>query len=265
MTTLTPTAAVSARRAPLLPLLTQLVLAELRRLARNPMFALATLGFPILFFALFGLPAVHEKTAAGVNVGQYILVSFGTYSLLTLAMFSFGAAVASERTGGWLRLLRASPLPAPLYLLAKVIAALLFSALSLALLYAFAHFVGGVTLPAGQALLIAGKLLLGMVSLIALGLCIGFLANPTSASVIAQIISVLVSFGSGLFVPLDQLPKFVQNLAPYLPSYHLAQIGWNTLAGQGNDAPHWVWLAGYTLVFALVAAWAYRRDEARGE
>lgn len=266
MTLLTPTAAASTRRAPLLPLLTQLVLAELHRLTRNPMFAIGTLGFPIMFFALFGLPAVHERTASGANVGQFILVSFGTYSLLSVAMFSFGAAVATERIGGWLRLLRASPLPAALYLAAKIIAALLFSALGLTLLYLFAHFAGGVTFPAGQALLIAGKLLLGMIPLIALGLCIGFLASPASASVLANILSVLVSFGSGLFVPLEQLPKFMQSLAPYLPSYHLAQLGWNAVAGQGSgDTRHWVWLAGYTLVCGAVAAWAYRRDEARGQ
>ncbi|EYB69519.1 ABC transporter [Deinococcus phoenicis] len=266
MTTLTPTAAAPTRRAPVPPLLAGLVLAELRRLVRNPMFAIGTLGFPIMFFALFGLPAVHQTTESGANAGQYILVSFGTYSLLSVAMFSFGAAVATERMGGWLRLLRASPLPAPLYLAAKIIAALLFSALSLSLLSLFAHLAGGVTFPAGTGLLTGLKLLLGMIPLIALGLCIGFLASPASASVLANILSVIVSFGSGLFVPLDQLPKFMQALAPFLPSYHLAQLGWNAVSGQARgDAVHWVWLAGYTLVFGLVAAWAYRRDEARGQ
>lgn len=265
MTVLTPTAAAPAHRTPLLPLLAQLVLAELRRLFRNPMFAVGTLGFPIMFFALFGLPVIHQTLDSGANVGQYILVSFGTYSLLSLAMFSFGAAVAAERTGGWLRLLRASPLPAPLYLAAKGIAALLFSALSLTLLYAFAHFAGGVTLPLGKGILIAAQLLVGLLPLIALGLCIGFLASPASASVVANIISVLVSFGSGLFVPLEQLPRFVQNVAPYLPSYHLAQLGWNAVTGQGDNTVHWLWLAGHTLVFGLIAAWAYRRDEARGQ
>ena len=264
MTTLTPTLATTPRRAPLLPLLGQLVLAELRRMVRNPMFAMGTLGFPLIFFALFGLPNVHQKTAGGVDAGQYILVSFGTYSLLSLAMFSFGAAVAAERTGGWLRLMRAAPLPAPLYLGAKILAALCFSAVSLTALYLFAHFAGGVTFAAGQGLSIAAQLLVGMIPLIALGLCIGFLASPASASVGAQIISVLLSFGSGLFIPLEGLPKVVRDLGPYLTSYHLGGLGWNAVAGQ-QSGEHWVWLLGYTLVLGLLAAWAYRRDEARGQ
>ncbi|MFB9991749.1 ABC transporter permease [Deinococcus oregonensis] len=259
-------AAPSGRRAPLLPALAQLVLAELRRMIRNPMFAVGTLGFPILWFALFGLPNARETTDSGVNVGQYLIVSFGTYALLSLAMFSFGAAVAIERTGGWLRLLRASPLPAPLYFAAKILAALLFSALSLTLLYTFAHFAGGVTLPLGLALTVLGKLLLGMIPLIALGLCIGFLVNPAAASVMANVLSVLVSFASGLFVPLNQLPDVVQRAAPYLPGYHLAQLGWSAVAHDtAHDLTHWLWLAGFTVVFGSVAVWAMKRDEARGQ
>ncbi|UTA52275.1 hypothetical protein MSS93_14825 [Deinococcus radiodurans] len=69
--------------------------------------------------------------------------------------------------------------------------------MSLALLYAFAHFAGGVTLPLGLALLLAGKLLLGMIPLVALGLCIGFLASPQAAQILANILSVVMSFASG--------------------------------------------------------------------
>lgn len=258
--------APSAGRTPLLPALAQLILAELRRMSRNPMFAVGTLGFPVLWFALFGLPNVRYTMQDGSPVGQYLIVSFGTYALLSLALFSFGAAVATERRGGWLRLLRASPLPMGLYFAAKVVAGLLFSALSLGLLYAFAHFAGGVTLPPGLALLILAKLLLGMVALISLGLCLGFLVNPAAAQVLANVVSIIVSFASGLFVPLNQLPAAVQSLAPYLPGYHLAQLGWGTLARDtGGEWVHWLWLAGYTALFGALALWGVRRDETRGE
>ena len=62
-----------------------------------------------------------------------------------------------------------------------MVAALVFSAFSLTMLYTFAHFAGGVTLPPVLALTILGKLLLGCVPLIALGFMIGFLINPTAA------------------------------------------------------------------------------------
>jgi ABC-2 type transport system permease protein len=254
----------AGRTAPLLPALTQLTLAELRRMLRNPMFAAGTVGFPILFFALFGLPAVREVTEGGVNVGQIILVRFGIYSLLSLAMFSFGSGIAAERVGGWLRLLRASPMPSALFFAAKVLAALLFSTLALAALYAFAHFAGGVTMGAGLALLTLGKLLLGMVPLIALGLAVGFVANPQAAQITAQLVSVIMAFASGLFISFEGLPSFVRGLAPWLPAYHLGQIGVGTVAGQGAQEPgHWLALLAFTAVFGIVALRGMQRDESR--
>lgn len=259
-----PAPATDTRRAPRLRALGGLVLAELRRMLRNPMFAVGTIGFPVMFFALFGLSAVNETTASGLKVGPLILVNFGAYSLLSLAMFSFGSAVALERTGGWLRLLRASPLPAGVYFAAKVGAALLFSALSLGVLYTFAHVAGGVSIPAGTALLLLAKLLLGMVPLIALGLSIGFLVTPTGAQITANLVSVLMSFASGLFTPLDQMPAFVQKVAPYLPAYHLGAVARGTVAGQtAGEAGHWLALLGFAALFGALAAWGLKRDESR--
>ncbi|PNY81125.1 ABC transporter permease [Deinococcus koreensis] len=264
-----PLPTTAPRRAARLPALASLALAELRRMLRNPAFTVGTVGFPVMFFALFGLSAVNETTAQGLKVGPLILVNFGAYSLLSLAMFSFGSAVAAERTGGWLRLLRASPMPTGLYFAGKLIAALAFSALSLSVLYAFAHFAGGVTLPLGLALLLLGKLLLGMWPLVCLGLCIGFLVSPTAAQITANIVAVIMSFASGLFTPLDTMPDFVQGLAPFLPAYHLGAIARGTVAeglgaGQVSGEPgHWLALAAFALAFGALAAWGFRRDEAR--
>ncbi|UTA52276.1 hypothetical protein MSS93_14830 [Deinococcus radiodurans] len=90
---------VPARRTSALPVLAQLTLGELRRLLRSPMFTVGAIGFPVMFFALFGLPAVQEYGATDPHVGPVILTQFAAYSLLSLALFSFGAAVATERSG----------------------------------------------------------------------------------------------------------------------------------------------------------------------
>ena len=262
--TTAPTLPTRPRRASALPMLAQLTLAELRRLLRSPMFAVGTIGFPVMFFALFGLPVIQQFGTTNPHAGPVILTQFAAYSLLSLALFSFGATVATERSGGWLRLLRSSPLPVPLYFVSKTLAALAFGAVSLALLYAFAHFAGGVTLPLGLALLLAGKLLLGMVPLVALGLCIGFLASPQAAQILANILSVVMSFASGLFVPLEQLPGFVRQFAPLLPAYHVGQIATNTVAGQTASEPaHWLVLGAITVIFGGLAVWGLKRDESR--
>jgi len=96
---------------PLGPALRQLTLAESRRLTREPMFLMGTVGFPVLFYALFGLPREGLPAAS-----QITLLNLAAFSLVSLSLFSSGAHVAAECTGGWLRLLRTSPVRLPTYI-----------------------------------------------------------------------------------------------------------------------------------------------------
>src|SRR3712207_8303981 len=106
------------------------------KLIRVPMFAIPTFVFPIMFFAMFGLPNL-DHTIGGITAGAYILASYGAYSVMSVAIFSFGAAIAAERGLGWNRLLRATPLrPMPMFI-SKVAMALLFGAGSLVALFTF--------------------------------------------------------------------------------------------------------------------------------
>jgi energy-coupling factor transporter ATP-binding protein EcfA2 len=83
-----------------------------------------------------------------------------------------------------------------------------------------------------------------------------------AAPAIANLIYLPLSFASGLFMPLAQLPGFVQALAPYLPSYHYAQLAWSALgAGRESLGVSLLWLGGYTALFLTLAVKAYRREE----
>ena len=55
----------------------------------------------------------------------------------------------------------------------------------------------------------------------------------------------------------------VQRAAPYLPAYHVGQLGWTWLgAGDGAGLPgHVLSPAGYTALFLALAVVAYHRDE----
>ena len=73
-----------------------------------------------------------------------------------------------------------------------------------------------------------------------------------------------LAFASGLFMPPEQLPVFVQHVAPYLPTYHYAQLVWSAVgAGREPVATSVTWLAGYAALFLWVAARAYRREARR--
>ena len=237
---------------------------EIVKTVRVPMFAVLTLVLPTLLFAMFGLPSVDE-VHDGVNAGRFMMASFGTYAIMGVALFSFGVAIASERGMGWNRLLRATPLRPTSLFVAKIAMAALFGLAALAVLYLFAAFVGHVSMELVGWCSLIGLLLVGMIPFVALGLWLGYIAGPSSAPVIANLMYLPLAFASGLFVPVEGLPPVVRSITPYLPSYHIAQLGWTYLgAGDGVGIPgHLLWLTGFTVVFLVLARWAYQRDEGR--
>ena len=75
-----------------------------------------------------------------------------------------------------------------------------------------------------------------------------------------QLIYLPMSFMSGLWFPLPMLPKFLQQIAPLWPSYHLDQLALAAVGmRQGTLLPHVLTLFGITAVFLLLAARRLRR------
>jgi ABC-2 type transport system permease protein len=108
------------------------------------------------------------------------------------------------------------------------------------------------------------RLLVGSVPFIALGFAIGYTCGPNVAPAAANLIYLPLSFASGLFLPLSQLPGFVRVVAPYLPAYHYGQLAWSAVGAATERMPvALAWLAGYTVVFLAIAFRAYRREESR--
>ncbi|MCC6626275.1 MAG: ABC transporter permease [Chloroflexi bacterium] len=257
----TPTDAARSRPG---SVLLYLIRCEVLKLLRVPMFAVPTFVFPIMFFAMFGLPNL-DNTLDGISAGAYMMASYGAYSVMSVALFSFGVAIAAERGLGWNKLLRATPLRPLTAFISKVAMALLFGAASLTALFVFGAVVGRVRMPLLTWLELGSLLVLGMIPFVALGLFIGYLAGPNSAAAVANLIFLPLAFASGLFLPLKFLPDLIQTIAPYLPAYHTGELGWGALgAGDGKGVGyHLLWLAGYTVVFLALALVAYWRDEGK--
>jgi ABC-2 type transport system permease protein len=229
---------------------------------RVPAFSVTNLALPIVFFTFFGLPVAHVRRADGVSIGAYLLASFGAYAVGQVMIYGFGIGVANERAMKIDRLMRASPLPPLVFMLAKVVTALVFALLALLLLVGYGAGVGGIYQPPAVWAMVIARLLAGSLPFIALGFAIGYLSGPHAAPAVANLIYLPLAFASGFFVPVGQLPGFVQAIAPFLPTYHYAQLAWSALgAGSETLGTSLLWLTGYTAVFLTVAVRAYRREE----
>jgi ABC-2 type transport system permease protein len=257
--------ATTARKelAPVIPIVFAQAKTEFLRLIRVPAFSVPVLVFPIMFYALFGLPFAHE-TERGISVGSYTLASFGVYAVISVALFSFGLTVANDRAAKTTVLMRATPLPPVAYLMGKVIATLAFATITLGALFIFGALAGGVRLEPLAWLGLIVRMLVGVFPFITLGFAVGYLAGPNSAAAILQLINLPMSFASGLFMPLDIMPSFVRSIAPFLPAYHFGQLAWSAMGAQTEPVMTSVlWLAGFTVAFLFVAVRAYYREEVK--
>jgi ABC-2 type transport system permease protein len=218
-----------------------------------------------MLYTLLGGLGKNTGLEDGVSRHVYALASVATYCILSVMLYSFGVSIANERGQRVHVLMRATPLPAPIYLLAKTVTALLSALVMLLLLSGFAALVGEVQLSALAWITLIASLLLGVLPFIGLGFAIGNVVNPTGATPIINLSFFILSFASGIFVPLAQLPEALQNIAPYLPLYRLAQLAWSAVGVQtGNSTDVAIWLLMlYALVFFSLAIFAYYREERR--
>lgn len=239
-------------------------LLEFSKLLRLPIYSISVLVFPAVFYLIFG-PIFGHETTQGIQVSRYMVAAFSASGVLSAALFGFGIGVATERAQGWMLLKRVSPMPALAYFVAKIVMALIFSAIGTVLITAVSLVMGFPGFSLGEWLRMFGLLMLGVMPFAAIGVATGYLFGPNSAPVVINLLYMPLSFLSGLWIPFEFLPTTVQGVAQWLPTYHYAQLALSSVgaAPQGSPLTQLLILTGTTLVFLLVAVWAYRRDMGR--
>lgn len=261
-------AAVRASTAPILPMIWGQSRAEFLKLFRVPAFSTTSIVLPAMFYAFIGLGQAKQSLGQGSHVtfGEYFLASMALYGVANVMVLGFGISLANERGQKQDLLMQSTPLPPVVFFIAKSLSALLIAFMALVVLSVLASVAGGANLSASQWATLFARSMVCSIPFIGLGFALGYIAGPNSAPAVTNLIYLPTAFASGLFFPLNFLPKFLQNIAPYLPLYRGAQLVWDSVGAPTNGDPlatDWIWMAGYTVAFFGLALWAYRRDQGR--
>ncbi|MFZ0972291.1 MAG: ABC transporter permease [Solirubrobacteraceae bacterium] len=235
---------------------------ELVRTFRDWRLLVFSLGFPLLLFFMIAAPNRHERNFDGSGIALPVyymvgLVSFGAMS----ALISSGGRIASERTDGWTRQLRITPLSTITYFRAKILTGYAMAALTIALLYASGVSIG-VTLPAGRWLEMTGLIVVALVPFAALGILLGHLLTADSIGPATAGLVSLLALVSGSWFPTGS-HGVLHDIGEFLPSYWLTRASHVSLGAQPWNATGWTVIAAWTVVLAILAWIAYRRDTAR--
>ncbi len=220
---------------------------------RTPAFAVPTLFFPIMFYLLFGIFLGSMRGNSAMS--QYTFATYGVFGAMGPGLFGFGVSLAIEREQGLLLLKQALPQPPGAYLLARAAMAMLFVAIIALMLTLMAVLVGGVPLTFSQGLRLFAIDVLGALPFCAIGMWVGSMVSGPASPAIVNLIFLPMAFLSGLWLPLQFMPKFLSDIAPIWPAYHLAQMALATVGAPsvGSTASHIAVLAGTTLGFFLLA------------
>ena len=225
----------------------------------------STLGFPALFYVLFGVINKGETMQGHMDVAKYLLGGYATFGMLGAALFGIGVGLAMDRASGWLELKRASPMPPLAQIVARCLIAVLVSLTIVSIICCLGIGLAGVRLSLaeyGRMLLIAA---VGSVPFAAMGLLLAALLPANAAPGAVNLIYLPMSYCSGLWVPFAFLPHWVQHIAYALPTFHLAQLMLLAIGyGRPGDSAlqHLAALLAFTVLLLGAATVAFRRAEA---
>jgi ABC-2 type transport system permease protein len=232
---------------------------EVRRVLRNRRTVMFILVFPSVFFFMFGLSA-KAQAQGGAQAVAYIMISMAVYGAM-VGTTAGGAAVAVERSLGWSRQLRLTPLRPAAYVAMKVLTAMTLGLIAIVTEYAVGAATGVRLAPHVWVLSgLAGWL--GSLVFAAFGLFMGFLLPSENVmQFVGPLLAVLAMFG-GLFIPLSALSPTMRTVAHFSPVWGVGVLARAPLVG-GFTSGAILSIVAWTALFGMGAMALFRRDTAR--
>jgi ABC-2 type transport system permease protein len=226
---------------------------------RIPIAVIGSAFWPAATMLAFVVPFTRDNPEAAT----YATASMITFAVMSTNLFQYGIGVSEDRAQPWDPFVRTLPAGAGPRFAGRILAGLTMMAVALAPVVVIAALLTSATLTAAE-FLIAVVVTAGIsLPFILMGLALGYSLPQKAAIVVAQMLFLPLAFGGGLMTPPGGAPGFVEVIAPYLPTGGSVRLMWAAVGEYPVEFWPTVALVGWTVLFAVLAVWAYRRDEGR--
>lgn len=195
---------------------------------RNPASAFFTFAFPLMFLVIFTALLGSGRVLVGgreVHQSTYYVAEMAAFAVITACFNNIAIGLTFQRDTGVLKRTDGTPLPAAVYLTARVAHAVLIAVLLVAITVAFGRFAYSADVPSGATLgRFVAMLLVGAASFCALGFAItAVIPNYDAAAPIVNGVILPLLFLSGVFIPLgDNAPTWIVWISRIFPVRHFA-------------------------------------------
>lgn len=238
---------------------------------RNPPAAFFTFVFPLIFLVLFNVIFGNndiEVPGGSTKESTFYVPAIGALSVITACYTNIAMTICYTRDDGVLKRIRGTPLPVWVYVIARVLHAMLIGALLVAIVVAFGAAFYGVDVPDNTFPAFLATVLVGSAAFSMLGLAITtVIPNAEAAPAIVNFTILPLFFISDVFINLEDNPTWLDAVANVFPVVHFSkamQTAFNPFeAGSGFEPAHLAVIAAWGVAGFVVAiryfSWEPRR------
>ncbi|MGW5418881.1 ABC transporter permease [Streptomyces sp. NPDC003943] len=236
-------------------MITAYVRLEVRRTLRDTGFAISSLGVPVMMYLLF--TNLGGQDSSGYKA--YAMVGMAAYGALGAAL-SLGSGVAEDKSIGWLRQLRITPMTPRQVVTGRALTGTVVVLPAIVAVLLAGGLVNGVRLDAWQWAVVAVALWAGSLPFTLLGLGNGYRLSAATTGVVNVACNLGLSVVGGLWFPVELFPHWLATISSYTPTNRFSELGRAVTEGTMPGAATVAILAAWAVLFGGYAAVSYRRS-----
>jgi ABC-2 type transport system permease protein len=188
---------------------------------RNPFSAFFSLAFPLIFLLLFGLLFGNEPNDQGVRVIQFLVASMVVFAVVTTSYMNLSIVISMNRDVGIFKRVRGTPVPLGTYVTARILSTVWWTMVAVLLQVVAGVLVFNIDIIWRLVPAALVTVSLGIVCFTSLGVALAaVIPNGEAAPAIANGTALPLLFLSGVFIPLDAAPRWVQAIGEIFPIRH---------------------------------------------
>jgi ABC-2 type transport system permease protein len=250
-----------------LPLVLRQTRYGLKTTRRNPRAIVFALLFPVVFLFLFNsiFASEDDRIAVGgvsLDAETYFTAGLIAYAIMLNCYSTLIVSLTTQRESGQLKRYRGTPVPSWTFIASLVLRSMALVAVMVVVLLAIGAAAYGVEIHGSAIVGLVVYVVLGTATMCALGIAVSaFCPNADAAGTIGPFSAVILSFISSVFIPIDQLPQWLEEVGRVFPLFHLAeglQVSFGVSSGTGLSADNVAVLGAWAIGSAIVAVRAFR-------
>ncbi|WP_066321174.1 ABC transporter permease [Bacillus sp. FJAT-29814] len=234
---------------------------EIIRILRNRYFVFWSLVMPIIFYYVF-TNLVNSDIPNKAEWQAHYLMSMTVFSVMGSSMMTLGIRLVQERSQGWSTFLRTTPLSNTVYFAAQMVGQSVIHVFSIVIIFIAGALINDVSLTAFEWVMSGLWILLGSLPFLAIGTLIGLMKKVETAAGVSNVLYMVLAVSGGLWMPLEVMPKMMQAIAKWLPSYNFGSGAWEIVRGGLPDWKNMLLLIAYLVLLMLLSNYIRRKQEA---